>query len=201
MKLYYSPGACSLASNIVARETNTHLTLVKTDIGKKTYEGGGDFSKINPLGYVPALELDNGTIITEGPSVLQYLADNAGNTSISPAVGTPERYKMLSWLNFTSTELHGPFGTLWSSAAPGAAKDLARAKLASRFKHLDAHLATNAFLVGRDFTLPDAYTFVVLGWAPMLKVDLSPYPNVQAYIARIAARPAVQAAMKSEGLA
>lgn len=201
MKLYYSPGACSLASNIVARETNTHLTLVKTDIGKKTYEGGGDFSKINPLGYVPALELDNGTIITEGPSVLQYLADNAGNTSISPVVGTPERYKMLSWLNFTSTELHGPFGTLWSSAAPGAAKDLARAKLASRFKHLDAHLATNAFLVGRDFTLPDAYTFVVLGWAPMLKVDLSPYPNVQAYIARIAARPAVQAAMKSEGLA
>ena len=201
MKLYYSPGACSLASNIVARETNTPLTLVKTDIGKKTYEGGGDFSKINPLGYVPALELDNGTIITEGPSVLQYLAETSGNTSVLPAPGSPARYTVLSWLNFASTELHGPFGVLWSSAQSDAAKDLARAKLASRFKHLDAHLATNAFLVGRDFTLPDAYTFVVLGWAPMQKVDLSPYPNVQAYIARIATRPAVQAAMKSEGLA
>lgn len=201
MKLYYSPGACSLASNIIARETNTAVTLVKTDIGAKTYEGGGDFSKINPLGYVPALELDDGSIITEGPSVLQYIAEKSGNTSVSPAVGTPERYKMLSWLNFTSTELHGPFGTLWSSAAPDAAKDLARAKLATRFKHLDSHLEKNAYLVGKDFTLPDAYAFAVLGWAPMLKVDLSSYANLNAYIARIAARPAVQAALKSEGLA
>jgi glutathione S-transferase len=200
MKLYYSPGACSLASNIIARETNTPVTLVKTDIGKKTYEGGGDFSKINPLGYVPALELDNGTVITEGPAVLQYLAEKSGNSSVSPAVGTPERYKMLSWLNFASTELHGPFGTLWNSAAPDAAKDLARAKLATRFKYLDTHLATNAYLVGKDFTLPDAYTFAVLGWAPMLKVDLSSYPNLGAYIGRIAARPTVQAALKSEGL-
>jgi glutathione S-transferase len=200
MKLYYSPGACSLASNIIARETNTPVTLVKTDIGKKTYEGGGDFSKINVLGYVPALELDNGTVITEGPAVLQYIADHSGNTSVSPAVGTPARYAMLSWLNFTSTELHGPFGTLWSGAMPDAAKDLARTKLAARFKHLDNHLATNDYLVGKDFTLPDAYAFAVLGWAPMLKMDLSAYPNVLAYIARISARPTVQAALKSEGL-
>lgn len=200
MKLYYSPGACSLASNIIARETNTPVTLVKTDIGSKTYEGGGDFSKINPLGYVPALELDDGTIITEGPSVLQYIADKAGNASVSPAVGTPERYKMLSWLTFASTELHGPFGALWSSAMPDAAKALARTKLTARFNHLEKHLTTNDFVTGTNFTLPDAYIFAVLGWAPMLKVDLSAYPKIQAYAARIAARPTVQAALKSEGL-
>jgi len=200
MKLYYSPGACSLASNIIARETNTPVTLVKTDIGTKTYEGGGDFSKINPLGYVPALELDNGTVITESPAVLQYIADTAGATSVSPAAGTPGRYQMLSWLTFASTELHGPFGTLWSSAMPDAAKQLALTKLTSRFKHLEAHLAHNDFVTGPNFTLPDAYIFAVLGWAPMLKVDMSAYPNINAYAARIAARPAVQAALKSEGL-
>jgi glutathione S-transferase len=200
MKLYYSPGACSLASNIIARETNTPITLVKTDIKSKTYEGGGDFSKISPLGYVPALQLDDGSVITEGPAVLQYLGDHASASSVSPAVGKPERYQMLSWLNFASTELHGPFGVLWNGAMPDAAKEMARAKIASRVKHLDTHLASNGYVAGKDFTLPDAYIFAVLGWAPMLKVDLSAFPNVQAYVGRIAARPAVQAAMKAEGL-
>ncbi len=200
MKLYFSPGACSLASNIIAHETNTPITLVKTDIKSKTYEGGGDYSKINPLGYVPSLQLDDGTVITEGPAVLQYIADHAGATSLSPAAGKPERYQMLSWLNFASTELHGPFGVLWNGAMPDAAKEMARAKIASRVKHLDGHLASNTFLVGKDFTLPDAYVFVVLGWAPMVKVDLSAFANVQAYLGRIATRPAVQAAMKAEGL-
>jgi glutathione S-transferase len=200
MKLYYSPGACSLAAHIIARETNTPVTLVKTDIKTKTTEGGGDYSKINPLGYVPALALDDGTVLTESPSILQYIADKSGSKTVSPAASSVDHYKMLSWLGFVSSEMHGPFGALWNGAMPDAAKDLARAKLAARFKHLDSHLSSNAYLLGKDFTLPDAYAFAVLGWAPMLKVDLSAYSNVVAYTARIAARPAVQAAMKAEGL-
>lgn len=200
MKLYYSPGACSLAAHIIAKETNTPVTLVKTNIKAKTTEGGGDFSKINPLGYVPALELDDGTVLIEAPAVLQYIADKSGGRSVSPAPGSVDHYKMLSWLGFASSEMHGPFGTLWNGAMPDAAKDLARAKLAARFKHLDAYLASNDYLVGKNFTLPDAYAFAVLGWAPALKVDLSAYPNLVAYIGRIASRPAVQAAMKAEGL-
>ena len=200
MKLYYSPGTCALASHIILRETNTKAALVKTDIKSKTFEGGGDFRKVNPHGYVPALELDDGTVLLESPSILQYIADKAGRTTVAPAAGTTAHYKMLSWLTFVSSELHGPFGTLWNGAMPDAAKAIARDKLAARFKYIDTHFAANPYLMGTDFTLPDSYLFVVLGWAPMLKMDMSGYPNLQAYTARVAARPAVQTAMREEGL-
>ena len=201
MKLFYSPGACSLSPHIILQESGLKHTTAKTNLKDKTIDGGGDYKQKNPHGYVPALELDDGTIITEGPSVLQYIAEKAGNTSVSPAVGTPERYRMLSWLNFTSTELHGPFGSLFNPAMPDAGKEIAKAKLASRFKFLDQHLAGKDYLLGKAFTLPDAYAFAVLGWAPAMKIDMSGYPNIKAYVARIAARPAVQKAMGEEGLA
>lgn len=200
MKLYYAPGTCALAAHIIARETNTPITLVKTDIRSKTYEGGGDFTKINPLGYVPALQLDNGTILTEGPAVLQYIADKSGSQTVSPAAGSDDYYRMLGWLGFVSSEMHGPFGTLFNPNMPDGAKELAKTRIASRLKVLDEHLASNEYLVGKKFTLPDAYAFAVLGWAPMMKIDLSGYPNVQAYAARISARPAVKTAMSEEGL-
>jgi glutathione S-transferase len=201
MKLYYSPGVCSLSPHIILRETNTPVTLVKTDIRAKTTEGGGDFRSANPLGYVPVLELDDGTKLTEGPAIVQYIADTAGATHLAPANGTLERYKMQSWLNFVSTELHKGFSPLWNPAMPEDAKALARDRLTARFAHLDQHFASHDYLMGKAFTLPDAYAYTTLRWTVPLKVDLAGYPNVVAYMARIAARPAVQAALKAEGIA
>lgn len=202
MKLYYSPGSCSLAPHIIMRETGTAVNLVKTDIKSKTYDGGGNFAAINPLGYVPALQLDDGSVLVENPAILLYIADKSGQGSkVMPAAGSADYYKMLSWLGFVSSEMHGPFGPLWNPAQPAEAKAIATTRLNSRFAHLDKHFASNKYLVGDQFTLPDTYAFAVLGWAPMLKMDLSAYKNVQAYVARIAARPAVQASLKAEGLA
>lgn len=200
MKLYYSPGACSLATHIVFKETNTPVTVVKTDIGAKTYEGGGNFLKVSPLGYVPALELDDGAILTEVPAIVQYIADKAAATAIAPANGTFARYQMQSWLNFVATELHRGFAPLWNAKLPEESKVIVRDRLTTRFKHLDAHFASNAYLMGQAYTLPDAYAFNVLSWTKPLNVDLSAYPNLTAYMGRVAARPAVQAAMKAEGL-
>ncbi len=200
MKLYYSPGTCSLSPHIIALETKTALDYVKTDIRAKTTEGGGNFGNANPLGYVPALELDDGTILTEGPAIVQYIADMAGATDIAPANGTLERYKMQSWLNFISSELHKGFAILFNEQMPDEAKRLAKERLGTRFAHLDKHLADNDFLMGQNFTLPDAYTFAVLRWAEPMKVDMTGYPNVLAYKKRVGQRPAVQTALKDEGL-
>lgn len=200
MKLYYTPGTCSLSPHIILRETNTPVTLVKTDIGGKTIEGGGDYRSANPLGYVPALELDDGTILTEGPAIVQYIADKAGATHLAPAYGTLERTKMQSWLNFVGTELHKGFAPLFNAAMPEAAKQIARDRLAERFAHLNKHFASNDYLMGKTYTLPDAYAFTVLRWTMPTKIDLAPYPNVIAYMKRVEARPAVQGAMKAEGL-
>lgn len=200
MKLFYSPGVCSLSPHIVLRETETPFELVKTDIRAKTTEGGGDFKTINPNGYVPALLLDDGTLLTEGPAIVQHIADQAGAIAIAPANGTIERTKMQSWLNFVSTEMHKGFSPLFNAEMPDAAKELFKAKLRDRLTFLDRHFATNDYLMGATYTLPDAYLFVVLRWAKPMAIDLAAYPKVQAFYSRIEARPAVQAALRAEGL-
>lgn len=200
MKLYYSPGVCSLSPHIILRETGTPFELVKTDIRGKTVDGGGDFRSVNPNGYVPALALDDGTLITEGPAIVQYIADKAGATDIAPANGTIERTKVQSWLNFVSTEIHKSFGPLFAPQMPDAAKAIFRDKLKERFTFLDKHLASNKYLMGETFTLPDAYLFVTLRWGKPMGVDPNGFANLAAYFKRVEQRPAVQAALKAEGL-
>ncbi len=200
MKLYYAPGVCSLSPHIALEEAGLKHTLVKTDIRAKKIEGGGDYTAINSLGYVPALALDDGTILTEGPAIVQYIADQAPDKKLAPANGTPARYRLQSWLNFISTEVHKGFSPLFNAQMPDAAKQFARDRLAIRFAHLDAHLAKNAYLMGEAFSVADAYCFTVLRWTVPTKIDLAPYPNLQAYMKRVEARPGVQAAMKAEGL-
>ncbi len=200
MKLYYTPGACSLSPHIILRETGTPFELVKTDLGAKKTEDGRDFRTVNPGGYVPALELDDGTFLTEGPAIVQYIADKAGATSLAPAFGTIERYKLMSMLNFISTELHKGFSPLFSPAVPEEAKAISRERLLARIGVLDKQLADKPYLMGKEFTLPDAYAFTVLNWAKPLKVDLSGFENIGAYQKRIVERPAVQQAMQAEGL-
>jgi glutathione S-transferase len=200
MKLYYSPGACSLSPHIVLRETNTPVTLVKTDIRAKKTEDGRNFLEVNPRGYVPALELDDGTVLTEGPAIVQYVADKAGATSLAPACGTMERYRLQEWLNFVSTELHKGFSPLFNPAMPDAGKVVVKERLMQRIAALDTHLEGKDYIMGKNFTLPDAYAFTVLGWTVPTKIDLTPYKNIVAYRERIMKRPAVQAAMKAEGL-
>jgi glutathione S-transferase len=201
MKLYYAPGTCSLSPHIIARESGLKFDLVKTDIKAKTTAGGGDYRKTNPLGYVPALQLDDGSILTEGPAIVQYLADKVPEKRLVPTNGTLDRYRLQSWLNFVSSELHKGFSPLFNPAMPEEAKKIARERLAARFAHLDQHLAKNPFLMGSQFTVPDAYAFTCLRWTVPTKIDLAPYPNVVAFMKRVEARPAVQAALKAEGLA
>ena len=200
MKLYYAPGVCSLSPHIVLEEAGLKYSLVKTDIRAKTVEGGSDYKKTNPLGYVPALELDDGTILTEGPAIVQYVADKAPEKKLAPANGTLERYKMQSWLNFVSSELHKGFSPLFNPAMPDEAKKIARERLMARIEHVDKHLATHDYLMGKAFSLPDAYLFTVLRWTVPNKIDLAPFPHIQAFMKRMEARPAVKAAMKAEGL-
>ena len=200
MKLYYAPGVCSLSPHIVLEEAGLKYSLVKTDIRAKTVEGGNDYKKTNPLGYVPALELDDGTILTEGPAIVQYIADKVPEKKLAPANGTLERYKMQSWLNFVSSEMHKGFSPLFNPAMPEDGKKIARERLIARLEHVDKHLATHDYLMGKSFSLPDAYLFTVLRWTVPTKIDLAPFPHLQAFMTRMEARPAVKAAMKSEGL-
>lgn len=200
MKLYYAPGTCSLAPHIILRETNTPFELVKTDIRAKKTEDGRNFLDINPNGYVPVLELDDGTRLTEGAAIMQFIADRADATSIAPPNGTLERYKMQSWLNFISTELHKGFSPLFNPNMPENGKAVARENLLKRIKFVDEHLAKNEFLMGNSYTVPDAYAFAVLSWTRPLKIDISEFKNVTNYLAKLAERPAVKAAMKAEGL-
>jgi glutathione S-transferase len=155
---------------------------------------------VNPLGYVPLLELDDGTKISEGPAIVQYIADKVPAKNLAPANGTPERIKLQSWLNFVSSELHKGFSPLFNAAMPDEAKKIFRERLTTRFAHLDKHLASNDYLMGKSFSVADAYLFTVSNWAARTDVDLSTFANVLAYRKRVGARPAVQAAMKAEGL-
>jgi glutathione S-transferase len=174
--------------------------LVKTDIRAKTIKGGGDFKTTNPLGYVPALELNDGTVLTEGPAIVQYIADLVPERRLAPENGTLARYQMQSWLNFISTELHKGFSPLFNPAMPDEAKKIARERLLTRLEHADKALDGRDYLLGGSFSLPDAYLFTVLRWTVPAKIDLAPFANLQAFMKRMSARPAVQAAMRAEGL-
>jgi glutathione S-transferase len=199
MKLYYTPGACSLSPHIVAAEAGISLDLVKVDIKTHKTEKGEDFYNINPKGYVPALQLDDGAVLTEGVAIVQYLADQKPASHLAPENGTFARYKLQEWLTFINSELHKNFSPLFGAASEDVKND-AKAKIATRLRYVNDQLAGKTYLLGSDFTVADAYMFVMLTWANHLKLDLTPYSNLHVYFAKIAARPGVQAAMKAEGL-
>jgi glutathione S-transferase len=201
MKLFYAPGACSHAPHILLRESGLNFTLEKVDLGAKNSESGADYSKINPFGYVPALQLDNGEVLTEGPAIDQYIADLVPAKGLAPANGTPARYKLQSWLNFISTELHKQFGPLFNPATPEDYKKMLIDKIQGRLETVNAHLAKQNFLMGDGFTAPDAYLYTVLNWAKYFNIGLDKWPAVKAFMDRVAARPSTQAAAKAEGLA
>ena len=200
MKLYYSPGACSLAPHIVLREAGLPFVLEKIDMAKHTRSSGEDFYAINSKGQVPVLELADGARLTEGPVIAQFVADKAGNTSLMPAAGSMARYRVMEWQNYITSELHKSFSPLFSSAFDANAKALHSQLLRKKYEWLDSHLALAPFLTGEAFTAADAYLFTVTGWAKYVKLDLSNLPHLQAFLARVAERPAVQAALKAEGL-
>ena len=200
MKLYYYPGACSLAPHIVAREAGIPLTLEKVDLANRTTETGANYLAINPKGYVPALGLEDNSVLTEASAIIQYLADSQSAAGLAPAAGTIERYRLLEWLGFISTEIHKGFGPLWNPATPDAVKTATKERLATRFAYLDEALGKQPFLMGDKFTIADAYLFTVVNWTNFHGIDLSPFPNLQAFQARVSARPAVQQALEAEGL-
>ncbi|HUR42116.1 MAG TPA: glutathione transferase GstA [Verrucomicrobiae bacterium] len=201
MKLFYSPGACSLSPHIVAREAGLALDLEKVDLKAKKTASGADYRAINPKGYVPALQLDDGTVLTEGPAIVQYLADQAPVTGLAPANGSLARYRLQEWLNFISTEIHKQFSPLFNPAATPEVRQAQVEKLGQRFDWLEPQLAGGQFLMGERFTAADAYLFTVVNWAGVVKMDLSKWPNLTAYRKRVGERPAVQAALRAEGLA
>lgn len=200
MKLYLKPGACSLSPHIALEESGLPYETEVVDLKTKITASGADFTKSNPKGYVPALLLDSGELLTEGAAIVQYIADQAPGKKLAPANGTIERYRLQSWLNFIGTELHKNFGPLFDPGMPAEAKERFKAKLADRLQHVDGLLAGKTWLMGDDFTVADGYLFTVTNWAQPMQIDLSPYQNLTAYRQRVAARPAVQAAMKAEGL-
>jgi len=197
MKLYYTPGACSLAVHIAFREAGQSPQLVRVDLAKRRTESGEDFDQINPRGYVPVLELDDGSVHTEAAALLQWLGENHG---LLPTHGTPARMEALEWLAFIATELHKGFGPLFNPAIDAATREAVIARLLRRFGTVERHLAKRDWLAGNGFSVVDAYAFAILGWGQVFKMDLSPFPRVQGYLQRIAQRPAVFAALKAEGL-
>jgi len=200
MKLYYAPGACSLASHIVLHESGLPFEVDKLNVPTKTTASGEDFMLINPKGYVPTIRMDDGNVLTEGAVILQYIADQSPASGLAPKAGTMERYRLQEWLNFIGTEIHKSFGPLFNKTAPEETKSNARNLLVRRLGYVEAQLANKAYLMGNKFTVADAYLFVVLNWSGRAGLDLSPFPKIKDYIARIAERPSVRAAMKAEGL-
>ncbi len=200
MKLYYSPGACSLSPHITLHESGLKFEHILAPTKTHQLEDGTDYYTINPLGYVPLLELDDGTRLTEGPAIVQYIADRAPEKKLAPANGTVARAQLQSWLNFISTELHKGFTPLFNPATPAEYKATATDKLMSRLKWVDGELAGKQYLMGDDFSVADPYLFTVTSWAPRVGVDITGFANLAAFRERMAARPAVQAAMRHEGL-
>jgi glutathione S-transferase len=201
VKLYYSPGACSLAPHIIAREAGVALDLVKVNLVNHRTEDGRDFATVNPKNYVPAIELEDGELLTEAAALVQWLAEKAPESGLLPAAGTMARYRVQEQLNFIATELHKGFTPLWHKAeVHPSTLEQAKAKLQTRFAILESRLERTPYLAGETFTVADAYAFTILNWAGMLNVDLQPYPKLRDYIARVGARPQVQAALKAEGL-
>jgi len=200
MKLYYAPGACSLSPHIVARELGIDIDIEKTDTKTKRTASGVDYLTINPKGYVPTIELDDGQVLTEGPALVQYLADQKPEAGLVPPPGTMERYRMQEMLGYINSELHKTYSPLFNDATPQETRNERLAYLKKRYALLDERLAKQPYLFGDRLTVADAYLFVVTRWANFVKLDLSGFPNVLAFQERVAARPAVKAAMKAEGL-
>ena len=200
MKLYFSPGACSLSPHIVLQEAGLDFTLERVDIPRRQTASGADFLAINPKGYVPALELKDGSVLTEGPAIVQFVADLAPDRQLVPAHGTLERYQLIEWLNFIATELHKGFSPLFRPTASADMKDAARASLRNRLGWVAQRLDGRDYLMGTQFTVADSYLFTVLGWAGVVQFDLSPWPVLDSYRQRVGGRPAVQQALRAEGL-
>lgn len=200
MKLYYSPGACSLSPHIVAHELGQELKYEKVDTKTKRTASDRDYWQINPKGSVPALELDNGEVLTEGPAIVQYLADQKGNTALAPANGTLARARLQEMLNYITSEIHKSYSPLFSDATPEITREERKAYLNKRYGLVEKILAKQPYLLGDHFTVADAYLFTVTRWADFLKLDLSAFPHLQAFQKRVAARPAVDAALRAEGL-
>jgi glutathione S-transferase len=201
MKLYFAPGACSLSPHIVLREAGLNFELEQVDLRTKKTKSGADFLKVNPKGQVPVLLTDDGKTLTEGPAIVQYIADQKPEAKLAPPCGSFDRSRLQEWLNFITSELHKSFSPLFAPNTPEEYKTIIKENLAKRFAGLDAHLAENQYLMGSRFSVADAYAFVVVGWAKPMKIDLAKWRNLTAYLDRIAARPKVQEAMKAEGLA
>ena len=201
MKLYFSPGACSLSPHIVLRETGARFELEKVNLQEKKAGSGQDYNAVNPKGQVPCLELDSGETLTEGPVIVQYLADQNASTGLAGAPGTMERYRIQEWLNHTTSELHKNYSPLFRPNTPDAYKNIARENLSRRYDWINGHLAGKQYLLGDKFTVADAYLFTVTRWAPRVGIDLTKWPNVTAYVDRVGSRPKVQEALKAEGLA
>ena len=201
MKLYYAPGACSLSPHIVAREAGIAIDLQKVDLKTKTLaDGGASYTAINGKGYVPALGLDDGALLTEGPAIVQYMADQKPESGLAPKAGTMDRLRLQDWLNFISTELHKAMGTFFNPKATTEWKDAVTERLGVRMDYLAKELAGKQYLMGDKFSVADAYLFTILNWAPMVKFDMSRWPAVTEYYKRVGARPKVQETLKAEGL-
>ena len=201
MKLYYAPGACSLAPHIVLRELGKKFDLVKVDLGTKKTEGGKDFGKINGKSYVPTLEINSkGEVLTEVATIVQFLADKAKATKMLPKAGTMNRYRAMESLNFVASELHKGLGGLFNKAMPAEGRKITTDRLDVRLGWLDGVLAKNKFITGKSFSVADAYAFTVLNWGQWVGYDVKKFKHIAAYMDRVGARPAVQAALKAEGL-
>ena len=200
MKLYYSPGACSLSPHIALREAGIPFEVEKVNLKVKRTETGIDYDTINPKSYVPALVMNNGELLTEGPAIVQYLADLAPAKKLAPSAGTLERYRLQEWLNFISTEIHKSFGMLFNPKVPEEMRNAVKARLVKRLGYAATALEGKDYLLGGTFSVADAYLFTMLRWAHPIGIDLSPWPGLKEYFNRVAARPAVISAMKAEGL-
>ena len=199
MKLYYSPGACSLAVHIVLREAQYKFDLDRVDLAAKKTEGGEDYLAVNGKGYVPALKLDDGTTLTEVGAIIQYLADEKPRRNLAPKPRTTERYRLIEWINFTASEIHKALGDFFNPKMTPEWREARLERLSKRLDYLNKALGTSEYLMG-EFSVADAYLYTVLRWTSIHKIDLSPWPSIQAYMERLAARPAVKKAMKAEGL-
>jgi len=200
MKLYFSPGACSMAPHIVAREAGYQFDLEKVDIPNKKTAGGEDFWKINPKGYVPALRLDDGELLTEVGVIIQYLADQKPESGLAPKAGTMERYHLMEAVNFAATEIHKQIGALFNPKMTSEMKEVQLGVIERRFNALEKALEGKQYVMGEKFSVADAYLFTVLNWTGMHKIDLGKWPNIKGFMARVAARPKVQETLKAEGL-
>jgi glutathione S-transferase len=200
MKLYYAPAACSLSPHIVAREAGIPIELEKVNLADHKTETGQDYLTVNPKGYVPALRFDDGSILTEGPAIVQYLADQKPASALAPAAGTLGRYRLQEWLTFIGTELHKSLGSLFNPAVSDEVKETVKTNIAKRLAYLNDQLANGQYLMGSTFTVADAYAFTVVNWTNFLGIDLKGYPHLAAYMGRVGGRPKVQEALKAEGL-